>query len=306
MTQLPVDKKPDQKTSIWEIVDDVQAFEKTVSRPIFTPMRELGLDKWSHWPSPYNFEARIRVLACEDSWQAEIELYATAFAWWFYSNVVPSPVEITRKIMLGGYRCGFYTPIRIKSLLSFFIGNKGVKFLAELIRPATTALFWWWVASSIFAALDTWHTVAEAKEDCEAAQWECLIGNGFNTINTPGFYQGASWDVLQDTDNHYLGGSSVAVFSGSATASGWVAVSSMGMPISGVEIEIRTPGGIVHSQAIDGQSADGIWHGNHTVDFDAPFAGACSLWVKVIGSFDIRGARIDFARFTVTGQAVPP
>jgi len=301
MTQLPVDKKPDQKTSIWEIVDDVQAFEKTVSRPIFTPMRELGLDKWSHWPSPYNFEARIRVLACEEGWQAEVELYATAFAWWFYSNVVPSPVEITRKIMLGGYRCGFYTPFRIKSPLSFFIGNKGVKFLAELIRPATTALFWWWVASSIFAALDTWHTVAEAKEDCEARAWECLLGNGFNTINTPGLYQGAQWDVLSDVENHHLGASNIAVFTGSCTSSGWVEVESFGMPITNVHVQVRTPGGIIHEQPLDAPDADGKWHGSLTVDFDSPFNGITALWVRIEGAFDIRGARITFHRFTASG-----
>jgi len=303
MTQLPVDKKQDQKTSIWEIVDDVQAFEKTVSRPIFTPMRELGLDKWSHWPSPYNFEARIRVLACKEGWQAEVELYATAFAWWFYSNVVPSPVEITRKVMLGGYRCGFYTPIKIKSPLTFFIGNKGVKFLAEVLRKPLSVLFWWWVASSIFAALDTWHTVAEAKEDCDAAKWECLLGNGFNTISIPGFYQGAQWDVLSDTDNHHLGASNVAVFAGTATASGWVSVVPNGMIIHSVIIEIRTPGGVVHAQEIDGRSDDGIWHGSHTVDFDAPFAGLCALWVRIVGTFVPGGtARINFDRFTVTGQ----
>jgi len=303
MTQLPVDKKRNQRTSIWEIVDNVQDLERTVSRPIFTPMRELGLDKWSHWPSPYNFEGRIRVLACKDGWQAEVELYATAFAWWFYSNVVPSPVEITRKIMLGGYRCGFYTPIRIKSPLSFFIGDKGVKFLAERLRGPLTVLFWWWVASSLFAALDTWHTVQLAKAECDEAAWECLLGNGWQTINIPGFYMGGEWEVLSDTEGHHLGGSNVAVFAGTATASGWVSVEPRGMNITSVVIEIRTPGGVEHRQEITGPGDDGLWHGSHTVDFDAPHAGVASLWVQVFGTFVPGGtARLDFSRFTVTGQ----
>jgi len=107
MTQQPIDKKPKPPTSIWEISSEFDRLSKAVSRPIFQPLRELGLDGYTHWPSPYNFQKNIKVLACQDGWVAEIELYATAAGYFFWSNLVPSPVEITRKLFLGSYKCGF-------------------------------------------------------------------------------------------------------------------------------------------------------------------------------------------------------
>jgi len=211
MPERPQTKKKQQKTSIWDIVDDVQAFEKTVSRPIFTPMRELGLDGWSHWPTPYNFQTKITQLACEPTWQAKIELYATGFAWWFWTNIVPSPVEITRKVLLDSYKCGFYLPIKVKSPLQFFIGKGGVTFLAELARPITTFAFYWWVASSIFAALDTYHTVQILEEECQTQGFACLLGPTGAAFFTNGIYEGPGMPVISDPFGRHVTASGVHV-----------------------------------------------------------------------------------------------
>jgi len=239
MPERPQTKKKQQKTSIWDIVDDVQAFEKTVSRPIFTPMRELGLDGWSHWPTPYNFQTKITQLACEPTWQAKIELYATGFAWWFWSNMIPSPVELTRKIFLGGYKCGFYLPIRLKSPLTPFIGQGGVTFLAELIRPVTTVFFYWWVASSIFAALDTYHTVQQLEEECQDEGFVCLLRDAQADVISSGTYDGINMQVISDPFLRHVVNSGVDVHNTVWTYNFFGYFNANGNQVDSVRVEIR-------------------------------------------------------------------
>lgn len=204
MPEKPRAKKRKQKSSIWEIVDDEQALERKVSAQIFTPMRELGLDGWTHWPTPYNFQAEIKILACQDGTLAEIKLYAVGFAWWFWSNIVPSPVELTRKLLLGGYKCGFYLPVKFKSPLTVIVGEDGVSLLAKWARPFTTALFWWWVIGSAFSALATWESIQQAKHDCPDNTWEWHgVGHGGSFLGT-GKVTTQIWTDVYDPDNHQV------------------------------------------------------------------------------------------------------
>jgi len=196
---------------MWDVVDYYNRKSSEVSRPIFEPMSSLGLDGWTHWPSPYNFQLHIQQLACEPTWQARVEMYATGFAWWFWTNIVPSPVEITRKILLDSYKCGFYLPIKIKSPLNYFIGKGGTMFLAEVARPITTFAFYWWVASSIFAALDTYHTVQILEEECQTQGFACLLGPVSAGFISNGIYEGPGMPVISDPFARHVTASGVNV-----------------------------------------------------------------------------------------------
>jgi len=98
MTNRPISKKKKQPSSIWEIQSEIEKYENAISRPIFEQLGQYGLDGWTHWPTPINFELRVRQLACEPTWQAKIELYATGAIWFFWTNLIPSPVEISRNL----------------------------------------------------------------------------------------------------------------------------------------------------------------------------------------------------------------
>jgi len=230
MPEKPVDKKKKPPTSIWEISNEFDRLSNMVSSPVFTPLRELGLDGYTHWPSPYNFQRQIKIKACQDGWIAEIELYANVAAYYFWTNLLPSPVEITRKLFLGQYKCGFYLPIRFKSPLQFIIGKGGVKALAWIARPFTRVLFWWWVASSIFAAFDTYQMVVEAKEDCPTDFDEVICENADRIFNGNGSIAAWTWASESDPGNHSPPSSSAASFySGPISASFAVQVEPRGM-----------------------------------------------------------------------------
>jgi len=303
MPTKPRSKKRQQKSSIWEIVDSEQAFEKHASSEIFTPLRELGLDGYTHWPSPINFRYEIEELACQNTWQARIKLYGLTAAWWFWSNLVPSPVELTRKFLLGGYKCGFYLPIRFKSPLTIFVGDEGVEFFAEIARPVTTFFFYWWVASSLFSALDTWHTVQLLVDECKNEGWECLKANGAQPANISGLTQGAGWIVLDDTFHKSGPISGVKVDDSVWDATGYVQVDTKGNPIDHIWLHIGdlgtwdqtveiavSPGGTLASGFI---KHHGVTHGPRTI----------GLWCEVHFSGPWNGtfADIQFRRFTVTG-----
>jgi len=211
MTTQPLSKKKKQPSSIWEIQQRIEKYENAVSRPIFETLADYGLDGWTHWPTPMNFAVRVTQLACEPTWQAKIELYATGALWFFWTNLIPSPVEITRKLFLGGYKCGFYLPIRFKSPLNFIIGQGGTTFLAELARPITTFAFWWWVGSSIFSAIDIWTTVAQLEDECHTEGFSVLLRDGAGAFNASGSYQGAGMQVIEDDFLRWEGASGVDV-----------------------------------------------------------------------------------------------
>jgi len=211
MTTKPYSKKKKQPTSIWDVVDTYNRGSAKINRPIFEPLADLGLDSWTHWPSPYNFQMHITQLACEPTWQAKVEMWSTAFGWWFWSNVVPSPVEISRKILLDSYKCGFYLPIKVKSPLNFIIGSRNTVFLAELARPLTKFAFFWWISSSIFAALDTYHTVQVLEEECQTQGFACLLGPVDANFFTDGIYEGPGMPVISDVFNRHVTASGVDV-----------------------------------------------------------------------------------------------
>jgi len=166
--------------------------------------------KWSHWPNPLtNMVKKIDVLACENTWQAKVEMWAIGLANFFWTNFIPSPVELTRKVTMGGYKCGFYLPIEVKSPLDIvWKDGRTSQVLLEISRPITTALFYWWAAETAWDALSTFSSLLMKEELCDLDKNEVLLRDGDLLI--PGslhdFDSGAAlYEEIYDPDNRYEG-----------------------------------------------------------------------------------------------------
>jgi len=154
--------------------------------------------RFSRFPDPTrNMVSDIRVLACEDTFQAKITMYGEAAMHWAWSVFVPQPTEIVRKTLTGGYKCGFYLGLKVKSPIDLIPGTvfeapniygrpflKVSEVFAEIARPAVTGLFYMWAAGSAFEALSTWQSLVYAAEMCDLQQNECLLADGIGTIAT--------------------------------------------------------------------------------------------------------------------------
>jgi len=136
--------------------------------------------KYTKWPNPFVMLMKaINVTACEDHWLALVEFYGlTAAAFWF-ANFLPSPVELTRKLTMGSYKCGcFGVPIKGGPLDLIWTDKSASKALIGMSSPITTGLFYWWAGQTAYTALDTWHSVIQQAELCDTEGTECIIKDG--------------------------------------------------------------------------------------------------------------------------------
>lgn len=303
--QAPSTRKGKQRSSIWEINETKESYESVVSRAIYTPLRAVGVDGWTHWPMQPNFVKNVRVLACEDTWQAEIELYARMYAQFAWTTFVPSPVEVTRKLLLGGYKCGFYLPVKFKSPLNFFIGEGGTKYLAELAGPFTRALWWWWVIGSAWNALTTYQTIQDYKKDCDY-NYNCSIGNASANFGTAsGGGTPAGYDVISDELFHYVAPVSISYLAGSVYATAYVECNVfVAATINDLRIRIRRGVTVLAEQQMGPIPGIGVYHSNVSIDFQAASAGQLFVdfqWSGLSGGIAVV-ASMGVSRFTVVGD----
>jgi len=136
--------------------------------------------KYTHWPNPFaGLIKHFHLTACEDKWLAQVEFWGlTAMSFWF-ANQFPSPVEMTRKLTMGGYKCGLYG-VKVKKGPMDLIWKDGraSKALIGISAPLTTGLFYWWAASTAYSALDTWQSLLQEVKLCDAEGNECILSNG--------------------------------------------------------------------------------------------------------------------------------
>ncbi len=142
--------------------------------------------KFTHWPDPFKGMVKnIDVWACEGTWQAYIEIAGAEFGDWFWTNFVPSPVELLRKSVTGSYKCGFYLLDHLNSPLDIVWRDGSVSAgLAEITSPAVVGLFYLWAAETAYNALSRWSTVLYAFDMCGATRNEALSGNGSVGLGT--------------------------------------------------------------------------------------------------------------------------
>jgi len=116
---------------------------------------------FNHWPNPVNAIVNLNVLMCNrDYWLAEMEFLGLSVANFFWTQFVPGPRELERKVGLGGYKCGFYLNDGFRSPLEAVWGRDVQRALVEITNPFVTALWYAWAASATIDALAVWQTVA--------------------------------------------------------------------------------------------------------------------------------------------------
>jgi len=197
--------------------------------------------KWTHWPHYPGFFKELRVLACEDTWQAEVEMWFDVAAEFFYTTFIPSPVELSRKLVSGAYKCGFYLPIKLKSPLDVvWKDGKTSKALLQINSPATRGLFMVWAMGAAWGALAAWQSVPLAQAMCDADGHECLLRAGENWFpgtdpeGAPGFFE-----VIYDPAGRYVPPGGGIDFEGGALSS-WAGghITNSGPPVTSYSIQL--------------------------------------------------------------------
>jgi len=210
--------------SVWETVGE--SFIPTGPKIRSTARHAI---KHRSWPNPFrNAVKSINVLACEDTWQAMVEMYFVGFGNWFFSSFIPSPVELSRKFVAGSYKCGFYMLPKIASPLDIIWRDaKTSRALMEISSPLTRGLFYFWAAETAFGFLNTWSSLIHAGDFCDATGAECLLADGRAAFGGGTHHEigdVALYSVLYDPLNRYpeLGGGPepLAPANFSATAAG--------------------------------------------------------------------------------------
>jgi hypothetical protein len=159
------------------------------------------------WPNPFDGMLKdIDVLACQDTFQAKVKMVGIEFANWFWTNIVPSPVEITRKTITGSYKCGFYLNTKWGSPVDIPWEDAGVsEMLLEITSPAVQALFFLWASETTFDAVSRAQSIVYAMEKCGLDRDECLLMDGLGEAFAGGAPNGTpnAYVVLQDRHHLY-------------------------------------------------------------------------------------------------------
>jgi len=186
---------------IWSAQD----YENAIKRQ---QARQKDWKKYTHWPNPFTALMKsLHITACEHTWQALVEFYGLSALEFFFTTLVPSPVEITRKATMGNYKCGLYFLPKQKSPLDLiWVDGSASRALVEIARPATTAIFYWWAAETAYLALNTTSTLMLAGEFCDLEGNECLLRDG--DLPIPGSahdFEGAAalYEEIYDPNNRY-------------------------------------------------------------------------------------------------------
>jgi len=140
---------------------------------------QKSLLHFNHWPNPVSWIFNIDVLICnQDTWLALIELETALTLDWFWTNVVPSPRELERKALLGGYRCGFYIDVKVKSPAEVVFGKDSTLLIVEIAKPFVTGLFWLWAVAGTLEAITYTETLIYPFLFCVPEKGICLTANG--------------------------------------------------------------------------------------------------------------------------------
>jgi len=142
---------------------------------------QVGLEKYSKfpkWPKPFGQVQSIDEIICnDDMWLAEIVTIGESAMEWFWSNLIPQPTEIIRKVFTGSYKCGFYLNIKVKSPVEILWGKGSNRFIAMIIRPFATAAFALWATNIALDALHAWSTMMSIFGRCEETKGSFLVEN---------------------------------------------------------------------------------------------------------------------------------
>jgi len=200
---------------------------------------------WTHWPNPFPFLRDLKVIACEDTIQLRLWFWGAVFGRWFFSSFIPSPVELTRKTVAGGYKCGFYFGQKFGSPLDFIWTDKSVsKAVLEMSSPITTGLFYMWAFSAAWEGLSSAHHALLAIERCDLARNEVLLLDGDGDfLFSPQSGSPVGYNVIQDPHGYYNGAAAIFQPRGHNVLTAFGYVTSEGKTVTSCEVYIYTATG---------------------------------------------------------------
>lgn len=133
---------------------------------------------YNHWPNVVNWVIDYKVLLCnQDNWIAQFTFAGAMFGEMFWTNFVPSPREIERKTVTGGYRCGFYAGIKFKSPIEIVFGKGTSTVVGEIASPFAKGLFYWWAQQVAYDAFKAWETLMFPQLICAPYVGDACIRN---------------------------------------------------------------------------------------------------------------------------------
>lgn len=137
---------------------------------VWEKMETLGrrAPSWNRWPPLHNWVKDIRTLVCDDQTMlVQVKLAFALSMEMFFTNFLPSPREVERKFFTGGYRCGHILNVPLKSPVEILFGKGTNTIIAEIARPAVTALYYFWLQQTTITALSMFTTLIYPMAFCE-------------------------------------------------------------------------------------------------------------------------------------------
>lgn len=183
-----------------------------------------SLLRFTRWPNPFTkYVDDIEVLMCSNNIILLIKGAALGFLYYGFTTFVPSPVEIGRKIITGGYGCGFYLLPGIPSPLDIIGRNRAAtRFVAKITAPATGVLYYLWGQDAIFSALSTFTSLIYAARKCDLFNGAIELGGASTPINFNTDDAGIGLiEEIYDPHNWKVGFGGQWLIPHNGTGSGW-------------------------------------------------------------------------------------
>jgi len=130
------------------------------------------------------------VLVCnQDTWLAQFEFAAAALATLFFTQFIPSPRELERKALTGGYRCGFFLGVEVKSPIEIIWGQGTARMVGEIVSPFARGAFYFWAAGVGLEAFAIWQSMMFPQAICDVPKGDVYLKNAHATV-PPGHTEG--------------------------------------------------------------------------------------------------------------------
>jgi len=276
---------------------------------IWDTVQKVQPRNYTHWPQPFAHLVDIEVLACEDTFLAKVKMWGQVGLNWFWTNLIPSPIEITRKLITGSYKCGFYLPIKVKSPLDIiWTDGRTSTALLEISSPVTKGLFALWAAQTLWSALDAYATVMLLQEMCDLTQDETLLKAGNAESRLPHDFGNVTfYEVIYDPHNRANPTTGfILTEDGPLTVFAAGTGGSLGLFIDSLDIFLYVGGVHVASQSLGAMGPGDTlsWSLDYTTSFHAGTAVAVQFDIHQHGT-SLAVSYVLVTRFLVKSQHQP-
>jgi len=163
----------------------------------------------------------------------------------------------------------------------------------------------WWVASSLFNALDIWTTIAMLEDECHTEGFSCLLGTAGGNFNTDGSYQGAGMPVIEDEFARAAGASGIDVHNTVWTYDLFGKFHTGGNLVDSLKVQVKVGSEIISEVDFGAQQTTDY------IDFNISAEGTGGDTAIAFATFQINGYHQSTAQFgsiffnRATGTGIP-